>query len=441
MTPSARIQTVIELLDAIWSGNEPADRLMDAYFRKRRYAGSGDRRVVNAAVYDVMRHRGRLDWWIARTGLSMEPGPRTRVIAELAVEKKSSPQDTQALFSGVKHCPEVLTPEECALAEALYGRPLSHGDMPLPVSLEYPDWMDRSLQALWSDRLAVEMSALNQPAPVDIRVNTLKTSPDAVRRSLKEGFVESEPTPLSPIGLRLTGKARLAGTWAFKQGWIEVPDEGSQLIALLSDARPGMDVVDFCAGGGGKALALAASMGVDGKMDGRLTACDISAYRLERMAPRMKRAGVGNIRTQTVAALDDDWITKNAGTMDRVLADVPCTGTGAWRRDPDARWRSTLDDLDDKIAVQQRILGMAATLVKPAGRLIYATCSLLQEENERQLAWFLEHHGNFQALPIDEVWAETVGGPPPPPGPSLRLSPASTGTDGFFCAVMERNST
>jgi len=441
MTPSARIQTVIELLDAIWSGNEPADRLMDAYFRKRRYAGSGDRRVVNAAVYDVMRHRGRLDWWIARTGLSMEPGPRTRVIAELAVEKKSSPQDTQALFSGVKHCPEVLTPEECALAEALYGRPLSHGDMPLPVSLEYPDWMDRSLQALWSDRLAVEMSALNQPAPVDIRVNTLKTSPDAVRRSLKEDFVESEPTPLSPIGLRLTGKARLAGTSAFKQGWIEVQDEGSQLIALLSDARPGMDVVDFCAGGGGKALALAASMGVDGKMDGRLTACDISAYRLERMAPRMKRAGVGNIRTQTVAALDDDWITKNAGTMDRVLADVPCTGTGAWRRDPDARWRSTLDDLDDKIAVQQRILGMAATLVKPGGRLIYATCSLLQEENERQLAWFLEHHGNFQALPIDEVWAETVGGPPPPPGPSLRLSPASTGTDGFFCAVMERNST
>ncbi len=239
----------------------------------------------------------------------------------------------------------------------------------------------------------------------------------------------------------MTGKARLAGTSAFKQGWIEVQDEGSQLIALLSDARPGMDVVDFCAGGGGKALALAASMGVDGKMDGRLTACDISAYRLERMAPRMKRAGVGNIRTQAVAAQDDDWITKNAGTMDRVLADVPCTGTGAWRRDPDARWRSTLDDLDDKIAVQQRILGMAATLVKPGGRLIYATCSLLQEENERQLAWFLEHHGNFQALPIDEVWAETVGGPPPPPGPSLRLSPASTGTDGFFCAVMERNST
>ena len=439
MTPGARMQAVIELLDAIWSGDEPADRLIDAYFRKRRYAGSGDRRAVNESLYDVLRHRGRLDWWIARTGSDLEPGPRTRVIAELALEKKSSPQDTQAIFSGAKHCPEPLTPGEDALAEALYGRPLSHGDMPASVSLEYPEWMDKSLQASWSGRLALEMSALNQPAPVDLRVNTLKTSPDAARQSLKEEFVDSEPTPLSPIGLRLTGKARLAGTTAFKQGWIEVQDEGSQLIALLSDARPGMDVVDFCAGAGGKALALAASMGVDGKMDGHLTACDISAYRLERMAPRMKRAGVEKIRTQAVAAQDDTWITNNAGTMDRVLADVPCTGTGAWRRNPDARWRSTLDGLDDKIATQQRILKLSATLVKPGGRLIYTTCSLLQEENESQLAWFLEHHGDFQALPIDGVWAETVGGPPPPPGPCLRLSPASTGTDGFFCAVMERN--
>ncbi len=438
MTPGARMQAVIELLDAIWSGDEPTDRLMDAYFRKRRYAGSSDRRAVFETVYDVLRHRGRLDWWIARTGSGLEPGPRTRVIAELALEKKSSPLDTQAIFSGAKHCPEPLTSGEDTLAEALYGRPLTHGEMPLSVTLEYPDWMDRSLQALWSDRLAVEMSALNQPAPVDLRVNMLKTSPDAARRSLKEDFVDSEPTSLSPIGLRLTGKARLAGTRAFKNGWIEVQDEGSQLIALLSDARPGMDVVDFCAGGGGKALALAASMGVDGKMDGRLTACDISAYRLERMAPRMKRAGAEKIRTQAVAAQDDDWITNNVGTMDRVLADVPCSGTGAWRRDPDARWRSTLDDLDDKIAIQQRILGMAETLVKPGCRLVYATCSLLQEENERQLAWFLEHHVDFHALPIDGVWAETVGGPLPPPGPSLRLSPASTGTDGFFCAVMER---
>ncbi|NQV82283.1 MAG: RsmB/NOP family class I SAM-dependent RNA methyltransferase [Rhodospirillales bacterium] len=440
MTPGARTQAVIELLDAIQSGNEPTDRIIDAYFRKRRFAGSGDRRSVNQTVYEILRHRARLDWWIARTGSQLEPSPRARVIAELALEKKSSPQDTRSLFNGAKHCPEAMTPFEDALAEALYGRPLSHGDMPPHVTLEYPEWMDRSLQALWSERLAVEMSALNQPAPVDVRVNTLKASPDAARQSLKEGFVDSEPTPLSPIGLRLSGKTRLAGTTAFKNGWIEVQDEGSQLIALLCDARPGMDVVDFCAGGGGKALALAASMGLVGECNGRLTACDISAYRLERMAPRVKRAGLEEIQTQVVAAQDDPWVTKNERTMDRVLADVPCTGTGAWRRDPNARWRSTLDDLDDKVALQQRILGMTAGLVKPGGRLIYTTCSLLQEENERQLAWFLERHADFQALPIDAVWAETVGGPPPPSGPCLRLSPASTGTDGFFCAVMEKKS-
>jgi 16S rRNA (cytosine967-C5)-methyltransferase len=175
-----------------------------------------------------------------------------------------------------------------------------------------------------------------------------------------------------------------------------------------------------------------------GTIEGSLWATDISGYRLERMTPRLKRAGAEKIKTRVIAALHDDWIGKNAGKMDRVLADVPCTRTGAWRRDPDARWRSTLDDLDDMIAVQRRILASAQILVKPGGRLIYATCSLLQEENERQLAWFLEKHGDLQALPIDQVWAETVGGPPPPTGPCLRLSPASTGTDGFFCAVMER---
>ena len=298
--------------------------------------------------------------------------------------------------------------------------------------------MDRSLKTLWPERLAVEMSALNQPAPVDLRVNTLQSTPDAVRQSLKDDYIEVEPTPLSSIGLRLTGKARLAGSTAFKKGWVEVQDEGSQLIAQLTGARPGMKVVDFCAGGGGKTLALAAAMGTDGAIDGRLWACDISDYRLERITPRLNRAGADNVRIKVIAALDDPWVNKNAGRMDRVLADVPCTGTGAWRRDPDARWRASLDSLDDMIVAQQRILNMAQTLVKPGGRLIYATCSLLQEENERQFAWFLENHTDFMPLAIDQVWAETVGGPPPPTGPCLRLSPASTGTDGFFCAVMEK---
>ena len=431
------MQAAIELLEQIWSASDPIDRITDRYFRKRRYAGSSDRRTINGVLYDILRHRARLDWWMERTGSSLTPAPRTRIIAELALVQKSSPHDTQAIFSGTTHCPDPLSPPELELAEALYGRPLTHPDMPEPVALEYPEWMDRSLRALWPDRLAAEMSALNQPAPVDLRINTLLTTPDAARQSLSGDKIEAEPTPLSPIGLRLAGKSRLAGTTAFKKGWIEVQDEGSQLIALLTDARPGMKVVDFCAGGGGKTLALAASMGI-AKGESRLWACDISDYRLERLTPRLKRAGAGGVRTKIIAATDDPWVAKNAGRMDRVLADVPCTGTGAWRRDPDARWRASLDDLDDMVGAQQRILTAAQALVKPGGRLIYATCSLLQEENERQLAWFLEHHTDFQALPIDQVWTETVGGPPPPTGPCLRLSPASTGTDGFFCAVLEK---
>ncbi|HEX9702012.1 MAG TPA: RsmB/NOP family class I SAM-dependent RNA methyltransferase [Rhodospirillales bacterium] len=438
MTPGARIQATVEILAETWSGKEPPDRIVDDYFRKRRYAGSSDRRAINDMLYRVIRHRARLDWWIGRTGSAAEPGPRTRVIAELALEDKSSPDDIAAMFSGARHCPEPLSAEETTLATALYGRPLTHEDMSRSVALEYPDWMDRSLSQLWGDDLARQMSALNQPAPVDLRVNLLKATREQAHASLTSEFIEAEPTALSPIGLRLKGRPRLAGTAAFRKGWVEVQDEGSQLISLLVGAHPGMRVVDFCAGGGGKALAIAGAMADAGAVHGEIWACDISGFRLERMIPRLQRAGAEAVRTKVVAARNDPWVDENAGTMDRVLADVPCTGTGAWRRDPDARWRFTPDDLDDLMGVQQRILGMAARLIRPGGRLIYATCSLLQEENERQFAWFLENHSDFRALPIDEVWAETVGGPPPPSGPCLRLSPASTGTDGFFCAVAER---
>ena len=439
MTPGARMEAAIELLGLIWAGNDPADRVGDEYFRKRRYAGSGDRRAVNERVYAILRHRARLDWWIERTGLGAVPGPRTRIIAELALEDKSSPQEMARIFSGATHCPEPLTAFENELAGALYGRPLNHADMPMPVMLEYPEWMDRSFSALWPERLAEEMSALNQQAPVDLRVNMLKTTPEAALSSLGGDYLEAEPTPLSPIGLRLTAKARLAGTHAFKKGWSEVQDEGSQLITMLTGAESGMLVVDFCAGAGGKTLALAATMGVDGRIAGRLVACDISSFRIERMEPRLMRAGAYQVKRKAIAARGEPWIEKFALHADRVLADVPCTHTGLWRRNPTAHWRLTPADLDEIKSVQQRILLAASELVKPGGRLVYSTCSLLQDENEQQLAWFLSRNGDFKPLPINRVWAETVGGPPPPTeGPCLRFSPASTGTDGFFCAVLQR---
>jgi len=440
MTPGARLQAVIELLEQVWSGNQPADQLADIYFKKRRYAGSSDRRSIQETLYHILRRRARLDWWIERSGLAVTADPRSRIIANLALSDKSSPDETSTLFSGASHCPAPLTKSERELADALYGRPLNHGDMPRPVALEYPEWMDASMSALWGDRLETEISALNQLAPVDLRVNTLKTTTEQAKAELEKQFIETEYTPLSPLGLRLTGKTRLGGTQAFRDGLVEVQDEGSQILALLCGAEPGMMVVDYCAGAGGKTLALAASMAVHGKISGQIYACDISQARIARMEPRLKRAGATAVRRHVLSGKADDWMKKARKSADRVLVDAPCTGTGAWRRDPQARWRFTPTELETLCNLQQSILSDASTLVKPGGRLIYATCSLLQEENEQQLLNFMKDHEDFTPVSIDQVWSETVGGPPPPTGPCLRLSPASTGTDGFFCAVMERLS-
>lgn len=438
MTPGARLQAVIELLEQAMSGPQPIDQRTDVYFKKRRYAGSSDRRGIQETLYHILRRQARLDWWVDRSGVQLSTGPRPRIIANLALSDKSSPDEVALLFSGANHCPDTLSEAERELADRLYGRPLTHSDMPRPVALEYPDWMDASLTALWGDRVEPEISALNQVAPVDLRVNTLKITPERAKAELASQFIETETTPLSPLGLRLIGKARLGGTQAFRDGLVEVQDEGSQILALLCGAEPGMTVVDFCAGAGGKTLALAAAMSIEGRINGRIYACDISQTRINRMEPRLKRAGAMAVRRQILSGKNDDWLQKARASADRVLVDAPCTGTGAWRRDPQAKWRFTPEQLDDICTRQQTILADAATLVKPGGRLIYATCSLLQEENEQQLFRFLETHNDFSPMQIDQVWSETVGGPPPPVGPCLRLSPASTGTDGFFCTVLER---
>lgn len=446
MTPGARVQAAIDLLDQIATEAQDSSGVIDGYFRSRRYAGSGDRRAITERVYENMRHHARLGWWIERTGLDVEFTPRSRILAQLAVYDRASPDDLTRMFSGARHCPPELSTPELDLAKSLYGRPLLHRDMPEWVRLEYPAWMEASLRSLWGERLEEELQALGQTAPVDLRVNTLKATREGVQDALAREKIETDATPLSPIGLRLRGRARLGGLNAFKNGLFEVQDEGSQLIALMVGAEPTMTVVDYCAGAGGKTLAIAAAMAgpVDPanvkettRVRGRIIACDVSHYRMDRMEPRLKRSGATNIKRQTVAAREDSWVQANRGMADRVLADVPCTGTGAWRRNLDAKWRFQPDDLAHLVESQRSIMEQAASLVAPNGRLIYATCSLLSEENEQQLDWFLENVPGFTLLPIDQVWQETVGGPPPGTGRFLRLSPASTGTDGFFCAVLE----
>jgi 16S rRNA (cytosine967-C5)-methyltransferase len=281
------------------------------------------------------------------------------------------------------------------------------------------------------------MDALKEPASLDLRVNALKANRDDVLTRLNADGLTAAPCRLSPLGIRLEGRPSVMAHPLYKDGAIEIQDEGSQLVALMADARPGQEVVDFCAGAGGKTLAMAASMG----NKGRLTATDVLANRLLRARERFRRAGLHNIQTRPLTGEADPWIKRHKGRFDRVLVDAPCSGTGTWRRNPDMRWRTLGPGLSELVPLQARLIESAARLVKPGGRLIYATCSLLPAENEDHAAAFLAAHPDFVCKPAGDIWRETIwpqGGPDAPSSPYLRLTPADHGTDGFFAAVFER---
>lgn len=454
MTPGARLQAAVEILESLdmppSAGVVPADRLLAGYFRARRYMGSGDRAAVRAHVYGVLRSRACLDWWLARH--DMPATSRGRVIAAQLLGGEDTPAiDKDALathFNGQGYGPAPLDEAEAVLAGALTGRALRHGDQPPLVAANCPSWLGPSLARAFGDALAEEMAALNQTAPLDLRINPLRVSREQARDTLARQGLVCADTPYSPWGLRAEDHVVLSGLSAYRKGLVEVQDEGSQLVALLVGAKPGISVADYCAGAGGKTLALAAMM--EGR--GTLMACDVARKRMADLPPRLKRAGIGNV---TLDVLDEDespkkrggnWAKRHKASFDRVLVDAPCSGSGAWRRNPDARWRLSAEAVAEHVARQEDILSRAARLVKPGGRLVYATCSILCEENEDVAAAFLETHGEFATLPAGDVWAETVavmeGGASfddmKESGEWLRLSPARHGCDGFFVAIMER---
>ncbi len=450
MTPGARLQAAIEILADSLAAPLPADAVADAYFRRRRYAGSGDRRAVLERVFNVLRRRARLEWHLARANPHVleaaragHPGPldpRALVLADLVVGDGLDVPQAAALFGSSMHAPEALNENERRVADAMTGGVLADPAMSDPVRLEYPAWLDGSLRAAFGGRLAAEMEALNRQAPLDLRVNIAKATRAEARAALAQDGIETEPTPLSPWGLRVQGTARLGNARAFKDGLVEVQDEGSQIAALSVDAHPGMTVLDLCAGAGGKTLALAASMSEKGRIRGRLVACDAAAERLDRMTPRLARAGADPvprivIKNDDLSALDEFF-----GAADRVLLDVPCSGSGAWRRDPSAKWRLTPQTLADLCVRQQRILNAAADLVRPGGRLVYVTCSVLPQENETVVAAFAARDGRFRIVPAGKIRTEAIGVEPPGGDQFLRLSPARDATDGFFIAVLERGS-
>ncbi len=435
MTPSARLRAVLDLFTDCAGNPGPADQTVAAFFRHRRYAGSKDRRAIAERFYGILRRRARLGWWCERMG--EEPLDRTILITDLALGDGLEKNEIEAFFSGDKYAAAPLKDTEKALASALEGQPLNHPDMPDSARLEYPDWLDGDLRRTFGDDLQRQMTALGEPAPVVLRVNSLKAPrKDAVKALEKDG-IAAVPTRLSPIGLILDGRANLRTAKAFRNGMVEVQDEGSQIVALLTDAKPGMSVIDYCAGAGGKTLALAAAM----ENKGELAALDASPERLERMAPRLRRSGAEIIGALALGGPDDPWLKANKAAAERVLVDAPCSGSGVWRRNPDAKWRLQPADLVRRIGEQKEVLATAAGLVQPGGRLIYATCSVLERENGDQADWFLETFPGFAVLPAERVWADTIGGDYPGDGGKyLRLTPAAAGTDGFFTAVFERQA-
>jgi 16S rRNA (cytosine967-C5)-methyltransferase len=437
VTPGAQVAAAIDILGEIEAGVRPADDAAADYFRRRRYIGAKDRAQISGHVYAVLRHRATLDWWIARLGEGMvETAARSRVLAALVLAEGWPPERVASCCDGDRFRPARLSPADTRLVEGLGRRTLRHPQMPRAVANDLPDWLEVHLDQVFGDRLEHEMAALNASAPIDLRVNLLKTDRGAARRALAAEGVETAPTRWSPLGLRLARRAPLSGLAAFKSGLFEVQDEGSQLAALLTGARPGMRVVDFCAGAGGKTLALAAAMANRGK----LVALDVSGHRIERAARRLHRAGVGNVERRVLTRETDKWVKRHAGGFDRVLVDAPCLGTGTWRRNPDAKWRSRPEDLGELVERQQQILRSAARLVRPGGRLVYVTCSLLHAEDEAQADAFLAATSDFALIPAAQAWAETIGGPSPGGGDYLFLTPARHGTDGFFVAIFERRA-
>jgi len=435
MTPAARLQAVIDLYGQVVRDDRPADGVASAYFRARRFIGSKDRQAVAGRLWAMLRHHARLGWWLDRAGVP--DTPRTRAAAELLVAEGMAPAAVDRLFDGSGYGPAPLAEDERPLLAAAEGGALDAPEMPGGVRAELPDWAVGPMRRAFGERFAEETAALLEAAPLDLRVNEIKARREEVLAALHAQGIGAAATTISPIGVRVEGRPNLAGAPLFKSGAIEIQDEGSQLVALLADARPGMQIADYCAGAGGKSLALAARMG--GK--GRVLACDVSEGRLVRAKERMRRAGIDNIEPRLIAQGGDKRLKRLKGRFDRVLVDAPCSGTGAWRRNPDARWRAV--DLDSLTALQADLLTRASRLVKPGGRLVYATCSVLAEENEDRVAAFLAADPGFAAVPAADAWTAALGEGTVPPdgagdGPYLRLSPARHGTDGFFVAILAR---
>ncbi len=427
MKPASRIQATIEILERDKDIRVPLDSCLGDYMRNRRYIGAKDRREIAERVYAMARHAARLNWWLTR--LKAPDSSRMDAIFWLVLGEGMDESRLSDLFDGSSYAPAILTDEERSIIQKLVGHTINNDDMPEAVLCECPADYEPVLRAYFKDGFADEMKAMLEPATLDVRVNIFGMDRDNAQRSLAKDGIETIPTPYSPWGLRCSDKAYLSKTKAMNKGWIDIQDEGSQLIAHMCDVAPGMQVLDYCAGGGGKTLALAAAM----QRKGRIVAMDTDDKRLENGRKRYKKSGLADIIE--VRPLTEErnrkWLKRQKGSFDVVLLDVPCSGSGTWRRNPDMRWRHYGPSLEELITIQSEILNATANKVKPGGKMVYATCSLLPQENEEQIEKFLSTNPEFTIKPVDQSVGLGT--------PFMRLTPHRHKTDGFFAAVMVNN--
>ena len=429
MTPAARLAAAIEVLGDIESRRRPVADAMKDWGLAHRFAGSGDRAAISALVYDALRRRSSSAW------LMGEAGPRAEILGALRQTRGLDPDAIAALFTGEGHAPARLTETE---RERLASGNLDGA--PAHVAGDYPEWLAHEFEAAFGPDAAEEGRALAERAPVDLRANLLKTKRDSALSAL--AHLSPEPTPISSVGLRIAirpdgrGPA-LAAEPAFVKGLVEVQDEGSQIAALLAEAKPGLQVLDLCAGAGGKTLALAAAM----NNHGQIYATDADGRRVAPIFDRLARSGARNVQVRAPKG-QTDVLADLEGRCDLVMVDAPCTGSGAWRRNPDAKWRIRPGALEQRMKEQDETLEKAMRFVKRGGRIVYVTCSVLRPENEDRVAAFLARHVDI--LPVDAATQARTAGlaalaeRASPHGPGFRLSPRATGTDGFYVATLVR---
>lgn len=433
MRPGGRLAAAIEILATIETTRKPAPDVIRDWGSAHRFAGSSDRAAVANLVYDALRKRGSISFRMH------SEAPRALALGALRWAWNWSVEQIRAAALDPTHGPGPLDPDEIWSLEAL-----APADMPDHAAADLPQWLAPSLSQTFGDRMLAEGTALARRAPVDLRVNSLKSDLDGVRATLEKHEVTG--TPFAPLGLRMPMPQPEARAFDVDshpvslKGWVEVQDEGSQLAAAIADARPGMLTMDLCAGSGGKTLALAAAMA----NRGQIFAYDSDPRRLAPIHERLRRAGVRNAQVRTAG--EPETLGDLADKMDLVVVDAPCTGSGTWRRRPDAKWRLRPGALAERQQEQNAVLALGAPLVRQGGRLVYITCSMLPEENEARIAEFLKANTGFEAQRVDPVLrgalGETLGRRLldavhlRPFG--LQMAPGKTGTDAFYISVLER---